>query len=265
MKLRIIQLFITAFAFIGCEYDVETYSGGSGIYFENNMMSDTVGFSWANYADTVKNLDIKIRIMTIGKAVDYDRTVKLSSVNHFKEKDQAVVGVDYKPFSYDAVIPSGASFTDLTINLMRNPELLNGAPKIFTFRLEENEHFKFYYNRAYELERVEESGDTVKYNKYIDTYRTFKISEKIARQGWWYFTSDVGYKNLGLWSIKKSILICDLMKIDRGVWLSGNLVEPITSPYIKYLGRYMHRWLQENPTYEDDGTLMEMGEDAKRQ
>lgn len=264
MKLRIIKLLTAAIAFVGCEYDVQTYHGGTGIYFEGNQMNDTLSFSWANSADSIKEVTINVRIMTIGEAVDYDRAVKLTAVSHSKEQEQAMVGVDYKPFSYDVVIRAGESFTDLGINLLRNPELLSGVPKILTFCLEENEHFKFYLNRAYELDKVEENGDTVTFRRYIDTYRTLKISEKIGRQGWWYYASDVGIKYLGKWSVKKSLLICELMNINREAWLSGRLTEPTTESYIKFLGRYMHRWLQENPTYEDDGQLMEMGEEAKK-
>lgn len=264
MKARIIQLLIIASVFVGCEQDIATYSGSSGIYFEGKQMNDTIGFSWANYENSEKDMTITVRIMTIGKPTDYDRPVKLVPTEHSKAEEQAQEGVDYKPFSYDVVIPAGGSFTDLTIDLMRNPELLTGVSKIFTFRLEENEHFKFYYNRVIEVKRVEENGDTIKTYRHIDTHRSLKISEKIRQQGWWDGESSIGYSNLGPWSVKKSILICDLMKIDRQAWFSGDLIAPTTTAYIKFLGRYMHRWLQENPTYEEDGTLMEMGEDAKK-
>lgn len=265
MKARIIQLLIIASVFVGCEHDIPTYSGGAGIYFEGKQMSDTVGFSWAYCSNELRDTNITVRVQTIGEPKDYDRAVKLLPVDHPKADEQAKENIDYKPFSYDIVIPAGQSFFDLTIDLIRNPGLLTGVPKIFSFRLEENEHFKFHYNRVYEIQKVDENGETIKTYKHIDTYRSFKISEKIGQQGWWKGQSSVGIRNLGTWSVKKSVLICDLMEIDRQAWLSGNLVAPTTTAYIKFLGRYMHRWLQDNPTYEEDGiTLMEMGEDARK-
>lgn len=265
MKARIIQLLIIAIAFVGCERDIATYSGGTGIYFDGRQMSDTIGFSWAYYSKELRDTNLIVRIQTIGEPTDYDRTVKLLPVEHPKMEEQAKEGIDYKPFSYDIVIPAGESFFDLTIDIIRNPDLLTGVTKIFSFRLEENEHFKFHYNRIYEIQKEDENGETITTYRHIDTYRSFKISENIGQQGWWKSQSSVGVKNLGVWSAKKSVLICDLMKIDRQAWLSGDLVAPTTTAYIKFLGRYMHRWLQDNPTYEEDGTtLMEMGEDAKK-
>lgn len=264
MKARIIQLLIIAGMFVGCEHDIATYRGGSGIYFEGKQISDTIGFSWAYYDNSVKDMKMTVRIMTIGKPTEYDRPVKLVPVEHSNANEQAQEGIDYNPFPYDVVIPAGESSFDLTIDLIRNPELLTGVPKIFTFRLEENEHFKFYYNRVYEVQKVEENGDTIKTYRHVDTHRSLKISEEIPLQNWWDGESSLGYMNLGQWSVKKSILICELMEIDRQAWFSGDLIPPTTTAYIKFLGRYIHRWLQENPTYEDDGTLMEMGEDAKK-
>lgn len=265
MKLKIVQLLMLVITLSSCEREIETYSGDVGIYFEGKIMSDTLEVSWAYYADTVQTLRAKIRVLTLGKPTNYDRSFKMTYVEHFRPEEKAVEGVDYSPFSYEGVIPAGESYMDLKIDLLRNPELLSGTPRVFTFKLEENENFKFIYNRFFSMKRLDEHGDTIKFTRYIDTYRTFKISEEIPIQSWWLYETKVGYKYLGKWSVKKSLLICNLMKIDRKAWFSGNLILPTTESYIKFLGRYMYRWLQENPTYEEDGTtLMEMGEEAKK-
>lgn len=264
MKLRIFQLLILAITLSSCEHDIATYSGEVGLYFEGKQMSDTIGVSWAYYADSVEKISTTVRVLTLGGPVDYDRPFKMTPVLHRIPNEQAIEGIDYTPFSYDGVIRAGEAYMDLKIELLRNPELLTGVSKIFTFRLEENDEFKFIFNRYFDMKRVEENGDTIAFKRYIDTYRTFIISEEIPIQYWWYYTSGIGYKYLGPWSVKKSLLICEMLGIDRKIWLSGNLVLPFTEATIKFAGRYMHRWLQENPTLEENGEWMEMGAEAKK-
>ena len=61
------------------------------------------------------------------------------------------------------------------------------------------------------------------------------------------------------------MLICDVMNIDRKRWVDLNA---LSEGYLKFCGRYMQRWLNEqyeldpsNPLlYEDDGRRIEMGE-----
>ncbi|MFR7811522.1 MAG: hypothetical protein ACLU4N_20985 [Butyricimonas faecihominis] len=36
-----------------------------------------------------------------------------------------------------------------------------------------------------------------------------------------------------------------------------------TQGYLSYVGKYTHRWLQENPTKDEDGKLMVMGPDSQ--
>ena len=62
--------------------------------------------------------------------------------------------------------------------------------------------------------------------------------------------------------MKKAILICDVLEIDRELWMK-DIVAGLTAGYVKFAGRYMQRWLNENPQYEDDGTLMVMGPESQ--
>ena len=86
------------------------------------------------------------------------------------------------------------------------------------------------------------------------------MNERFPRPGWW---SSEGQSRFGDWSQTKAALICDEMGIDREVWL-GILGEgTFTQGYLSYVGKYMHRWLQENPTKDEDGKLMVMGPDSQ--
>ena len=76
---------------------------------------------------------------------------------------------------------------------------------------------------------------------------------------WW---SYYGVQYFGTWSMKKAILICDVMEIDRELWMK-DIVTGLSAGYLKFAGRYMQRWLNENPQYEDDGSLMVMGPDSQ--
>ena len=37
----------------------------------------------------------------------------------------------------------------------------------------------------------------------------------------------------------------------------------LTEGYLKFVGKYMHRWLQDNPQTDEDDKPMEMGEASK--
>ena len=49
------------------------------------------------------------------------------------------------------------------------------------------------------------------------------------------------------------------MGIDREDFVGTKLTEG----YLKFVGKYMHRWLQDNPNTDEDGKPMEMGEASK--
>lgn len=59
------------------------------------------------------------------------------------------------------------------------------------------------------------------------------------------------------WSLvaEKTALICDVMNIDREDFVKTKLTEG----YLKFVGKYMHRWLQDNPQEDENGKPMEMG------
>ena len=90
----------------------------------------------------------------------------------------------------------------------------------------------------------------------IDYQRVIVMNENFPMPAWWYV---YGTKYFGVWTQKKSSLICDVMGIDREDFVGTKLTEG----YLKFVGKYMHRWLQDNPHTDEDGKPMEMGEASK--
>lgn len=67
------------------------------------------------------------------------------------------------------------------------------------------------------------------------------MNENFPRPGWW---TREGQKRFGDWSQTKAGLICDVMNIDREVWLGVLGEGTFTQGYLSYVGKYMYRWLR---------------------
>ena len=153
-------------------------------------------------------------------------------------------------FPTEYVIPANEAETKITVKVLRTDALMKQARR-FTIRLNETPELQFLYSRTQYIDSVT--------SRMIDTQRVIYMNEAFPEPGWWY---RYGRSIFGTWSATKSKVICDVMGIDREIWV-GNLVEPLTVGYIKFVGKYMHRWLQENPTKDEDGEWMQMGPDSQ--
>jgi hypothetical protein len=138
--------------------------------------------------------------------------------------------------------------------LIRN-ESLKESNKTLTIALEESDELKFIYSRKI--------ADTLNNVRFLDVQRVIKMNENFPIPRWW---SIYGTKYFGTWSMKKSILICDMVGIKREKWVGDVLRdEEFNEGILRYAGVYIHRWLaqQNPPILEDNGTPMEMGRDSK--
>ena len=107
---------------------------------------------------------------------------------------------------------------------------------------------------------TDEDGNVT--SRDIDLQRVILMDESLPMPGWWSYR---GEPYFGTYSQTKAVLICDVMNIDRKRWVDLNA---LSEGYLKFCGRYMQRWLNEqyeldpsNPLlYEDDGRRIEMGE-----
>lgn len=262
MRKIIFILSIVSLFGIGCEKSISTYSGESTIYIDGQSMNDSISIPFAYLPQNETQYDYTFRVNTMGKPTTYDRTFIIEKIDEYDSENQAIEGVDYVSMKFgEYTIPAGKSFLDITINFKRNPILLKGVIRKLSFKLVETKDFKFLYNRYFESVRYVTNGDitdTIRYNRYIDTQRSIKLSEEIKRQSWWTGGTQ-GHSSLGVWSVKKSLLICDVLKLDRLKWLTNDQLSITTEPYLSYIGRAMHLWLLENPTIDENGEPMKMG------
>lgn len=246
-----ILLFFTAFL-CACEKDLDAFEGESGIYFDTEeLLGDTVVVSWGMKAGDVKTQKIALRVMLVGNAASHDRKFTVDVVSDKTDTIAAEEGVDFEAFDKEYVIPANGAYADINIMLKRR-EGLKLHSRRFTVRLNETPELSFMYSRRAAV-------DSVTWRD-VDYQRVIYMNERFPQPGWW---SIAGQSRFGNWSQTKAALICDEMGIDREVWL-GILGEgTFTQGYLSYVGKYMHRWLQENPTKDEDGKLMVMGPDSQ--
>lgn len=232
---------------VSCEKDIDTYSGDSGIYFaDGGLFSDTLRVAWGLKNSDVKMQSIQLKVCLYGNTADYDRKFNIE-IHSDSDTLAAIEGVDFKPFAVEYVMPANQAEAFIDIDLLRTEELVR-HPKRFVVKLVENPELRFIYTRESTVQI-----DSIQVEmRQIDYQRVIVMNENFPMPGWWYV---YGEKYFGKWSQTKSRLICDVMGIDREEFVSSNL----TQGYLKFVGKYMHRWLQENPQEDEDGKLMEMG------
>ena len=125
--------------------------------------------------------------------------------------------------------------------------------RTFTVQLIPNEELKAEFTTYDE----EEDGTLVPLNDHCTIY----MDEEFPRPWWWW---SVGEDIFGEWSQTKGILICDVGKIDREKFQGeiDGIDDHLSEPFLRFVGRKVYLWLLDNPTKDEDGEWMEMGEDS---
>lgn len=254
---NIIYISLVCFLLLGCnKNELITYQEGSGLFFDNRaILLDTVEVPWGLKNSEIKEQAIRFEVKLFGAVKDYDRPFKIKIEENVSDPNRAEVNVDYKPFPLTYIMPKGQASAFIDITLLRNSELLTTS-KNLSIVLEETDELKFLYSRKF--------TDSEKVTRLLDTKRVIKMNENFPQPRWW---SIYGTGYFGKWSAKKSILICDLMNIDREKWVGNVLAEEdFNEGILKFAGVFVHRWLmQQNPVIlDEDNKPMEMGALSKR-
>lgn len=253
---QIISILLLSLACWSCEEKVDPYQGESGIYFDTqDIYTDTVRVAWGLKNSDVTQQDLKLKVCLFGDVADYDRSFRIQIVAPESDSLQGAEGTDWLPFATEYAIPAGKAETYITITVLRRNDL-ESRPRRFAVKLEENAELKFLYSREVLLDTAE-WADGNQYRQ-IDFQRVIYMNENFTRPNWW---SQYGNSYFGTYSTKKMILICDVMGIDREVWIARVDQGGPSQNYLKFAGKYMQRWLNENPTEdenEEDG-WMKMG------
>ncbi len=256
---KIIPILLLLITCLACEKDLDTYVGKSGIYFDTSEIGlDTVRVHWGLKNASVTEQTVRLKVCLFGNAADYDRPFKIEVADNKADEWQAQEGMDYNLASYEYVMPANAAETYIDVKVFRSDDL-KIHPKRVTIKLVESEELQFLYTReetvTVENETENKDEHQESYLRPLDYQRVICMDEKFPMPIWW---DMYGENAFGDWSVTKSALICDVMGIDREVWVMNN-IEGLTPGYITFAGKYMHRWLQENPQIDEDGEPMEMG------
>ena len=253
---RVLFIFLIIL-FASCQKkDLIVYEEGSGIYFDNKEMGlDTVAVPWGLKNTDVTTQTVRFEVKLFGNITQHDRAFRIKVKDDIPDSVRALPDLDYKPFPLEYKIPAGAASTFIEIELLRSEELKEGN-RILAIELVESDELKFLYSRRINVPDVGE--------RMLDVQRVLKMNENFPIPRWW---SLMGTGYFGTWSMKKAILICDMMGIDREKWI-GNVLndEDFNESILRFAGVFIHRWLQEQdpPVLDEDGTPMEMGPRSKR-
>lgn len=282
-KISSMALLVTAAAtaMTGCTEDLDTYQGENGIYFDMSyqggvMLTDTVSVSWGMKNSSITSQVINLNVKLLGNTAPVDRAFDIvvetaimpggSVIPPVVEPEpdpddpsqttetkiptlDASVDVDFIMPATTYVLPAGKAEVTIPVTVLRN-ETLHLAKRAFKISLVENDELKFLFSRS--LPQYNEDGDVTYYP--MDYQRVIVLDEDFPIPYWWVIR---GEPYFGDWSQKKAALICDVMNIDREKWVDDSA---LSEGYLKFCGRYMYNYLLENPHYEDDGSLMVMGE-----
>lgn len=254
MKYALGALFAAA-TMASCEKDLMQYEGKNGMYFDTDgMVLDTVSVHWGLKNSDITEQELQLKVMLLGNVTDYDRTFNIEVETREGDDSAAVEVIHYEPMAKQYTIKAGEAETTISVKLKRAAGLLD-KPARFAIKLVENDELAFIYTR-YGSQMVD---DTTVVSRPLDFQRAIYIDENFPIPNWWPYYGEMYF---GTWSMKKAILICDVLEIDRELWMK-DIVSGLTAGYLKFAGRYMQRWLNDNPQYEDDGTLMVMGPDSQ--
>ena len=236
----------------GCEQDLEVYKGESSIYFsmEND---DTITYSWGTIDADIREAEMLLRVDLFGKVTNYPRTFSIRVVSDFPDSVRAEEGVNYVALPLVYEMPPMSDHAIIPITLLRDSVK---ETSYFEIILEENEEFGFDYMRWIQPEDT--LGNPLEPYMY-DDHRVIKQDEKFPQPSWWITMEEW----LGDWSSTKGELICEVMDLDRKQFqLPLDSDGALTYAKMRYIAIQVAYWLWENPTLEEDGEEMEMGEEA---
>ena len=245
MKKILLFVLLVVVAWQGCQYtELDEYEGGSSIYF--SITRDTMKYSLGKIDIDIDEQVLQLPIYLFGEVANYDRTIRLRTELCDTDSLRAEVDEDFKAIPSELILKADTNVAVLDVVLMRTEELAKHN-RMFTIVIEEDSWFDSEYNW-----RKDSDG-----NPYFIGHSMTVIMTEDFPKPWWWKDDD---PNFGFWSYKKADLICSLCDISRTEFV-GN--EVIPDYKLRYYGKKVQRYLNENPVYEDDGTLMTMGKNAQ--
>lgn len=237
----------------GCEQDLNVYTGESSIYFAMTT-EDTITHSWGVIDSDIREAVLTLRVNLFGKVTDYPRKFTIRVVSEFPDSVRAIEGVNYRSIPLEYEMPPMADHADIPITLLRDSVKDISYFEIF---LEKNDDFSFDYMQWVQPE--DSLGNLLEPYMY-DDHRVIRQDEKFPRPDWWTTSME---EWVGEWSAKKGELICEKMNIDRKLFLLPlDSDKALTRAKMRFIAIQMASYFEENPTYDENGELIKMGESA---
>ncbi len=266
MRIKNILSFMLLFFIVGAcsENEIMLFDRGeAGVYFQvgsqNSMFVnsekyvDSIDYSFSIVSDTVTEIVLTTVIRTMGKVKDYPRPVKLVIDT---ENTTAIEGVHYEMDPDVAVIPAGESDVSFPVKFFRTSDL--GDQKIrLMLKLEDNEHFKVYFNEQKNTNVYYATGEQIMADRY-----QFIISEIYTEPSYW---TSYATEYFGSWSVAKFRFVNKVCEIPVEDWQRGGYsdsrVQAGRFPIYANLVRNMLQELADakTPELDDDGTYMQLG------
>lgn len=234
----------------------------SGVYFQYGWQTrfymnidaymDSIDYSFSTANEEVTDTVLATRVRTMGKVRDYDRPF---TVVVDKEQTTAVEGTHYAIDYSKAVIPAGKGEVEFPVRFFRTPDLMNEKLTL-VLKLEDNEHFKVYFDEQKNTNIYNSVGEQIKTRYFI-----FKVSEIYTKPGYWTLCGD---DTLGEWSITKLRLVNRLFGISAADWNNGGgSGSKVQSGYFVQWAFKLRQYLQDAadsgvPVMDDNGSYMQL-------
>lgn len=266
MKLLRLFILVLALPFTGCEKDIMDYEGVEGVYFAVQH-----GSSWGNertwpyqpYSNvefvksSLNELTIQVKVMVTGPAKDYDR---LLNVEINPDSTTAVEGIHFNALPNQFVIPAGALFVNIPVELKRAADLKK-TMKMIGLRLIANDNFQLSFP-DWDAIPAFSSGTIVK--KFDASLHSIRINDFMVQPAVWIGSIQQGNMESGQWgafSQKKIELMCQVMDLTYEDFSSTQTMPSILSGLVaSTCARYLiARYEAGTPILEEDGRLMFIG------
>lgn len=240
MKTNLFKLFIAVLAISvsSCsKNEIEAVMPESSLYLDQRTTSFDRNF--ANYADSIAEIVIDVRVNVTGEVKDYDRVFTIASL----DSSTAQLGVDYEFVQQQFVIPQGELTSLVQVRLLKNDGLKNDT--------------KFLYLK------VQSGSDFTKSIKGFDNVVTVSMSNIISAPLYW---ARYGNNYLGPFSEKKFLLLQDIagMPADALSEINENTNMTMLIGMLKRWGTILKRHIDQQrnlgtPVLEENGQLMRYG------
>lgn len=235
------------------------HGGQTRLYINSDLYYDSLAFSFAITKSTTLDTIVNVRIRTMGKVKDYDRTVKLSIDT---EKTSAIQGVHYDADFSNVKILANTSELYFPVKLIRTADMLDNVFDV-VLKLEDNENFKVYFNKQKNTNVYTAVGEEIDADRFKLT-----VSEIYTKPFYWAFTDGsygASYHFFGPWTVAKYKFINDLMGWTPEDWqYAGHTGRPVQLGRFNTAAYLVRNKLQElanagTPMREKDGSFMQLG------